>query len=427
MEIKHSNYSYTSGITTNNLDRRYGGDFVRDFYHEKEYNTQIINALFNTSSNTILSGGICTQGTGHTLSITPCQGLVKFAVTVPDSWGVIPPSTTTKDIYMMVESTQQTSIAIPSAVTDGSTINYIKLQYVETPTSTRTKAEDPTLSTYSSEIIPSFELVVNSTANSSYDLLLNAFTTNGTTISFLGTSATRQSIIDLPDMKTGWISTNETWTYASADSPTFTFTISGDKTGKYSVGMKLRLTQTTTKYFIITAISYSSPNTTITVYGGTDYTLANATITNPYYSVHKSPYGFPMSPLKWSITLSSTSARSTSSPTVNTYYNAESIILHIGVWEIAFSGCAQKGAANTGIRITLSTSSSGESSSSLSLVFLDNASTTAVVSFEKNVTLSLTSKTVYYLNYSTEQSGSSYIGIQGNYVPTLITAVCAYL
>lgn len=40
----------------------------------------------------------------------------------------------------------------------------------------------------------------------------------------------------------GWIPAEETWTYASADDPTFTFTISGDKTGKYSVGMKIKLT-----------------------------------------------------------------------------------------------------------------------------------------------------------------------------------------
>jgi len=74
----------------------------------------------------------------------------------------------------------------------------------------------------------------------------------------------------------GWRAAGETWTYASADDPTFTFTISGDKTSKYSPGMRIKLTQTTVKYFIITAVSYSAPNTTVTVYGGTDYDLVNA-------------------------------------------------------------------------------------------------------------------------------------------------------
>lgn len=41
----------------------------------------------------------------------------------------------------------------------------------------------------------------------------------------------------------GWIPAEETWTYASADDPTFTFTVAADVTGKYRVGMKLKLTQ----------------------------------------------------------------------------------------------------------------------------------------------------------------------------------------
>lgn len=88
----------------------------------------------------------------------------------------------------------------------------------------------------------------------------------------------------------GWIPAEETWTYASAT----TFTISGDKTGKYQKEDKVKLTQTTDKYFRITNISYSSPNTTVTVDGFGIYTLANATITSPYYSKMDNPQGFPL-------------------------------------------------------------------------------------------------------------------------------------
>lgn len=87
----------------------------------------------------------------------------------------------------------------------------------------------------------------------------------------------------------GWISPGETWTYASAT----TFTISGDKTSKYSVGDKIKLTQTTPKYFYIIGVSYSAPNTTITVCAGNVYSLANAAITSPYYSKVSTPNGFP--------------------------------------------------------------------------------------------------------------------------------------
>ena len=87
----------------------------------------------------------------------------------------------------------------------------------------------------------------------------------------------------------GWIPAEETWTYASAT----TFTISGDKTSKYQKGDKIKLTQTTVKYFYIIGISYSAPNTTVTVTGGTDYTVANAAITLPYFSKIENPQGFP--------------------------------------------------------------------------------------------------------------------------------------
>jgi len=101
-------------------------------------------------------------------------------------------------------------------------------------------------------------------------------------------SATLEAVIN--GYGGGWIGAGETWTYASAS----TYTISGDLTTKYSIGMKIKLTQTTAKYFIISAVSYGAPNTTITVNGGASYTVANAAITLPFYSVSQSPYGCPL-------------------------------------------------------------------------------------------------------------------------------------
>lgn len=97
------------------------------------------------------------------------------------------------------------------------------------------------------------------------------------------TSPTLQGQMD------GWIAANETWTYASAT----TFTIAGvDRTNLFEVGDRIKLTQTTTKYFYVVAVAFST-NTTVTVTGGSDYSLANAAITNPYYSKEISPDGFP--------------------------------------------------------------------------------------------------------------------------------------
>jgi hypothetical protein len=96
----------------------------------------------------------------------------------------------------------------------------------------------------------------------------------------------------------GWIDdTAETWTYASftAGPPASgTFTVPGDQTAKYTIGTRIQLTQSSTvKYFVVTGSSYSSPNTTVTITGGTDYTLANSAITANYHSYEENPQGYP--------------------------------------------------------------------------------------------------------------------------------------
>ena len=88
----------------------------------------------------------------------------------------------------------------------------------------------------------------------------------------------------------GWISARATLTYASASAPTFVCNVNTDLTTRISVGMKIKLTQTTTKYFFVTAIT----STTITLYGGTTYSVINATISNVYFSSVQLPYGFPI-------------------------------------------------------------------------------------------------------------------------------------
>lgn len=88
----------------------------------------------------------------------------------------------------------------------------------------------------------------------------------------------------------GWRPAGETWTYASAT----TFTIAGDARAKYPIGTKIKLTQSSTvKYLVVVATSYSSPNTTITVTGGSNFSLANATISGNYLSYLETPQGFP--------------------------------------------------------------------------------------------------------------------------------------
>jgi len=78
-----------------------------------------------------------------------------------------------------------------------------------------------------------------------------------------------------------WISAGGIWIYAS---PT-TIIVPAGALLKYSKGDEIKLTQITVKYFYIVDVA-----DTILTIGGTDYTLADEEITNPFYS-HVKTYG----------------------------------------------------------------------------------------------------------------------------------------
>jgi len=239
---------------------------------------------------------------------------------------------------------------------------------------------------------------------------------------------------ELNGILSGWIPAGETWTYNSADDPTYTFKVNADVTGKYSAGMKIKLTQTTVKYFIITAVSaYSGGYTTITVYGGTDYDLAEAGITNPYYSMVKSPQGFLMNPDKWSVVTTYTSNGEQTSPTVNVWYNIGSVSLSIpvGVWDVSYKCEGQhyrtSGDSWCSIYATLSTANNSESDAD----FTCHGFARNVLEFSSALTtrkiVSVASKTPYYLNFKTDQADTAGLHHYGGLTKTIVKAICAYL
>lgn len=96
----------------------------------------------------------------------------------------------------------------------------------------------------------------------------------------------------------GWVpDTTETWTFASfsAGPPALgTYTVPGDLRSKYTVGSRVKFVQTTTKFFLVVADpTYDGTNTTVSISGGTDYTLANAAISSNFHSYVVNPQGFP--------------------------------------------------------------------------------------------------------------------------------------
>ena len=244
------------------------------------------------------------------------------------------------------------------------------------------------------------------------------------------------------DLSSGWYSANETWTYSSVDNPTGIVTVSGDVTGKYSPGMRLKFSNSgSTIYGIISgSASYVMPNTYITFLheisdiSGSSLAknlMQDSAITANYYSTHKAPFGFPLDPTKWRIKVSYASDSAQSTPTANTWYNLGSITISIpiGVWCTKFFYPIQIGAATTGIKYayaTLSTTNNSESSNVNTASFGGAYYPTCTMS--KEFIITSTSKTSYYLNAKTKDASAETIGVLGitNH-PALIYAELAYL
>ena len=93
----------------------------------------------------------------------------------------------------------------------------------------------------------------------------------------------------IADLLTGWLKDGTTWVFVSSAS----FKVTGqDVTGTYQVGTRLRWKQGGAyKYAYVQSSSFST-DTTVTINAGSDFTIANATITDNWYS-YKNPQGFP--------------------------------------------------------------------------------------------------------------------------------------
>lgn len=88
----------------------------------------------------------------------------------------------------------------------------------------------------------------------------------------------------------GWVYDTDTWVYYTTTS----FRVANkDVRYKFPKGTKIKLIQSgTTKYFYVVGVEFVT-HTTVTVTGGSGYSLANATISGQAYSYAAAPQGFP--------------------------------------------------------------------------------------------------------------------------------------
>jgi hypothetical protein len=243
----------------------------------------------------------------------------------------------------------------------------------------------------------------------------------------------------------GWVAESSLPTYlAGSNTNTRTFTATTDATTRMSVGWKVRYTDSTVKYGIITALTA----TVITVYMGTDYVYSSTSNPTTFdVSPMKSPLGFPMSPAKWTETFTDSTARA-GTGTLTNWQNVGSIQLTvpIGVWKLGYavmgvaSATAQASGvtANSGMYITLSdTSGTSESSSAYTTEF--NAATIVTINTVLHaavshsvcdlspITTTVTTSTIYYLNMKASAGSVAAMSMRGDIRITRIVAECAYL
>lgn len=221
-------------------------------------------------------------------------------------------------------------------------------------------------------------------------------------------------------------------TYSSTDGHTFVVTVGTDLTSFIGPGARIKLTDSGTKYFIVTAIT----STTITLYGGQNYALTGGAITNPFFSFFKAPVGFPLDPTGWTEQLKSTSQVSQVNPTSGTWYNLGSLSLAIpiGLWQVEWTAAARV-ANNTGTVVadgfaTLSTANNSESDTDFTARLYGGPSSgffSLTETLGRRKALLLAAKTTYFLNAKTSVASVAEFDFQGSEAPTIIRAVCAYL
>lgn len=227
----------------------------------------------------------------------------------------------------------------------------------------------------------------------------------------------------------GWLTLPAVLAYSTTDGPTFVATTSVDLTLFIGPGDKIWLTQSSSLYFIVTAITSS----TLTLYGGTNYTLTNAAITLPYFSKWKSPIGFPLNPALWTQELNDTSEQFTSSPSASTWYNLGSLALSIpiGGWRVLYEVAGEVDIGSPALLsmfVTLSTANNSASDTNFTGYFATgNAELNISQTIFREKYLLLAAKTAYFLNAQTAIGSASLIQFRGDKSPTIIRAVCAYL
>ncbi len=184
---------------------------------------------------------------------------------------------------------------------------------------------------------------------------------------------TVQQIVD----HISWIDAEETWTYVSWSSTTRIGVIDITEAGassKYTAGNRIRISQTTggIKYGIIVEVT---DDDTITVFFPDGTTLNNQTISSPYWSYVKVPFGFPMDGAAWTLVyLAPGGEDETTGLTSYQQLGTGELTVPIGAWILKSSAYIEWRFSSTvmDLGLALSTSSTGVSDTEMFARYYNN-------------------------------------------------------
>lgn len=240
---------------------------------------------------------------------------------------------------------------------------------------------------------------------------------------------------------TGWNPDAETWVYHNVDDPTGYIKIEDkDVSANYSVGWRIMFTNGGNVIKgIITAITFTDPDTIITFLHEIDptdnqalYLLTNSAITENYFSPHKAPLGFPMSPAKWQVlVVDSTVWSQVSSGTTVYNPNGINIAVPIGSWSLTISVLPQIGNSSHMAGAKYMTLGLGSSNSTFN-TNLSSSIAGADIKFVRQpiyrtLDLLLTSKTTFHLNARSDSGAGETLYFLNDSYTASIVAVCKYL
>lgn len=276
--------------------------------------------------------------------------------------------------------------------------------------------------------------------NSTLDFKTSEITGGDTAVGKSATQTLTNKTLTSPTINTPTISLWDGWdertvgdySYAS----TTTINTSSDKTGEIQAGDKIKIvTAGGTFYFFVTAITSSA----ITVYGGTDYTVPNATFTQFAISRVKAPFGFPLSEDKWTITTSTLSLITISSPSGTGEVSSNlRITLPTGRWRLRgkldaqientakdFTSVVVYASSDTG-STAMTEQLTGRIGNRLEYTSGNSVLTVNNIVFEDEVGVS--SPTGVRVYYTVESGTPTYFRVRASTLcPSLVTATIAYL